>query len=821
MRTALPLLFPLGLWAAVFPPGVTQADVPRLLEATAWVRSLDEAALVQLVPQRSGLYFVGCPNCNNGKQEGQLAWTPDRPGEVFCRYCNHRYPSEKYPMRSELTARNPRGETQAYPYWADATGYRYFFEARRDDLVRDYLANRARELAQLYAVTGDRAFARRAALILDRFAEVFPGWCYHYDYPFRQKVIYDGAVSPQQFRTDYRTARWTWWAYLDVPLPLVQAYDWIRASGALEELSQARGTDVAARIERDLFRSAGAQVMANQEGYSNMSPTMWTSLVRMGRTIGEPAYVHEPVRRLRQFVGMRFFYDGVWPEGAPSYHAQTVSNLATVLDVLKGYSDPQGYTDPEDGGRFDNLDLGAAFPRLQRSNEALMKMRLPDGRFVPVHDTWSTNRRAALTQTQPYLLPALGHACLGGGTGAAQAQWHLTWSGGYGHQHADNLSLLVFAHGRELASDLGYTHTRDRAWTLASAAHNLVVVDGRNQATGSLTAPSDGSLRWFDASAGRVQAVSAAGERGYPGLARVYRRTLLVVENRYAVDVFEVEGGNTHDYFLHGDADAGGTAETALPLDPLDTLLPAGMSWRAARNEGEVGLAAQQWWAYGYLRHLRAGAAPAGVPLQVTLRSGGRGGLRAILLPEEGSRLVVGDDPAVRGAKEDDARLDACTRPFLMLRRQAAGGRSVFVAVLEPFESEPSITAVERVDAPAGTVSLRITRNGAAEVATVSPDAPPGRSFESLPLAAMEADALVVSGAAESRPRTGEILRLKTADGWVYPFTVAGAEAVDGGLRIRVEEGGGMAFDPAAGSLRLTAYPQRSHNGPIDVEWMR
>jgi hypothetical protein len=106
------LMFVLAADAAVFPTGVTQADTPRLLASTAWVRELDESSLLKLVPERSGLRFVGCPNCNSGKQEDQLAWSPDRPDEFYCRYCNHRYPSEKYPTSAGVTVRNPRGETQ-------------------------------------------------------------------------------------------------------------------------------------------------------------------------------------------------------------------------------------------------------------------------------------------------------------------------------------------------------------------------------------------------------------------------------------------------------------------------------------------------------------------------------------------------------------------------------------------------------------------------------------------------------------------------------------------------------------------------------------
>lgn len=183
--------------APVFPPPVSERDVARLLQATAFVRGLDESALVKLVPRQSGLNFVGCPNCDQGRQENQLDWSPEQIDEVSCRYCKHRYPSAQYPMNKAVTVRNPRGEPQRYPYWENAQGYRYFFAAKRDDQMREYLAARARDLALLSVATGEKAHARRAALLLDQFAQVFPGWCYHYDYPFRQKEIDDGNVPPR------------------------------------------------------------------------------------------------------------------------------------------------------------------------------------------------------------------------------------------------------------------------------------------------------------------------------------------------------------------------------------------------------------------------------------------------------------------------------------------------------------------------------------------------------------------------------------------------------------------------------------------------
>src|SRR5207302_370679 len=75
---------------------------------------------------------------------------------------------------------------------------------------------------------------------------------------------------------------------------------------------------------------------------------------------------------------------------------------------------------------------------------------------------------------------------------------------------------------------------------------------------------------------------------------------------RYAVDLFEVQGGHTHDYFLHGDADAPSSVSADLKLEPMPTLLPPGFDWKPTQNEGESQRAAEPNYAYGFLRDLRS-----------------------------------------------------------------------------------------------------------------------------------------------------------------------------------------------------------------------
>jgi hypothetical protein len=456
---------------------------------------------------------------------------------------------------------------------------------------------------------------------------------------------------------------------------------------------------------------------------------------------------------------------------------------------------------------------------------------------------------------------------LGGGAGEAQTQAHLTWSGGYGHQHADNLSLLLYASGREMLSDLGYTHTAYRSWTLATAAHNTVVIDGENQASGGRESePSDGALRWFDARHPGVQVVSAEANRSYPGKAKVYRRTLIAVDagrnRRYVIDVFEVEGGRTHDYFLHGDADAPGSVETELKLEPLASLLPDGFQWSPTRNEGEAARSRETHYAYGFLRRIRASAVPAGKPVHVRFRSASKSGagLRVTLWPQRASRLVTGENPSIRGADEDDAKLEQFQRPFMMLRRDAQEGRSTFAAVLEPHTGKPFLAGVERLSVPGATLALRVQIEdrtdlivyGAARPIRVGDSVFQGEigalslragrvehayavgeggwkrgelqlstgATQRAPVKQAGRDGFLLEGALESLPPSDSVVRLVTSDGWVYPYTVAAAERAEDGVRLRVREGPGVTFDAARERLELAAYPQRVHRGAARIEWI-
>lgn len=121
------------------------------------------------------------------------------------------------------------------------------------------------------------------------------------------------------------------------------------------------------------------------------------------------------------------------------------------------------------------------------------------------------------------------------------------------HSHADGLNLGLFGKGLDLMPDFGYPpvgyggwRAPKARWYTMTAAHNTVVVDGKNQqgADGAMTLWAPGE---------RVHAMRASSPEMY-GVAR-YERTAVLVdiddEDYYVIDVFAVEGGQDHALFFH------------------------------------------------------------------------------------------------------------------------------------------------------------------------------------------------------------------------------------------------------------------------------
>lgn len=302
----------------------------------------------------------------------------------------------------------------------------------------------------------------------------------------------------------------------------------------------------------------------------------------------------------------------------------------------------------------------------------------------------------------------------------------LKFGGMRGHDHYDALNLVWFAGGKEVFSDTGYLPIpgsgATREWISDTASHMTVAVDEQKhlQNRGSLVIPerhkytsynsypppvprfyadrypaeaslpgaaeffNQGRLLLWDATRPEVQAMEAEQENAYPGLATLFRRTIVMVSfgkgEGYLVDIFRVRGGQTHDYFLRGGLDEPYEMRFDASLSPDQRTLYSHINVHSTAEVDEK-MKAEVLYKNG---------------LKTTSRLAGVFGTDSAT-----QHLFVGEAPAIR-------RMG--TAPFSVLRRSGeAPLDSCFVWV---HEVSAGASRIKEVDATqdGGNVMLKVTR---------------------------------------------------------------------------------------------------------------
>lgn len=813
-------------WAGEFPVIRDEAVLARHRQQVELILTMSTEQVREMVPVSSGgIYFTDCPNCEYGAEEAECfntTWDPRRPGQLICRGCGEVYPNNAtYPDDRFIEVAAPGGGTHRFHYWEREDGYRVWFRAHADYWAREWLQAQCRYLGELYAATGEDAYAARAAAILLRFAEVYPGWATTYDHPFVQKQIHPYTVTRIPGVQGYRNSRWTWWAYMDIPKDLAHGYDGIRgwpgwADGQRE------------MIKRDLIVPLVDFVLGIEEDYTNMSMGMWRSAILVGRAFSEPRWVHESVRRLGHLLETRFLYDGHWMETADSYAAQTQGGLQVVMEALDGYSDPPGYTDPVDGRRFDRVVASELVPGYALGEWVVGAARFPDNRLIPVNDTWAAHGKANVfrrattrDRMEPVLLPATGLAVMGGGEGEHQLHAYLNYTRGRYHKHFDALSIGLFAFGKELFPDIGYTWTNYRLhWPDRMMAHNTVVVNGVDCAKDA--EHTTYCLRDFVV-AGDFQYASADAD-AYPGVASRYRRSLAVVgadsRDAYLIDIVEVVGGRQHDYLLLGSVDEDSNATADVALQPFaGTLMNDGIEFRRPGGHRDPNPPGH---AYGFYTNLRtAPLAAAMATLDIRLKASPAIGTRTLIVPGPGTTIYLGEVPSIRRACETNALLDRDKAPAFCLRRKGEDLASTFVAVHEPVNGPPKVRALA-VERAGDDLVLTIDRGDAGVDRFVHGQAVElarhdGRTYRVAP----EWSGAVIGYGRETTEGSrgwfdidqavdaaqAGALRIHFADGTQRAFNVVRGV----GQRLYVREDPGFTID--GDRIAVTSFPQRTIDG--------
>ncbi len=677
--------------------GVDPARAAQYEKAVTRVMAMGEAEMLSWMPEQRGATFVRCPNCYKGIDSNNIKWSADQPEQLSCTICGTLiYPNEKWPEKDIMEGKNSLGETVRYKAWYNQEmDYYHCFSAYIAERKRRWLLEELYNLGMAYSATGKAEYARRVVLVLDKIANVYPHYvvAIHGSNQNRYFRIWDRQQPPY----NWSAGKWGWHSPSnEVPFNTVRTYDLVYDSEWWDKLSQERGYNVRERFENDFVRDTIAAVQAYPTHINNYAAYLG-SVARIGMVIGEPAYVHWAFRWLVKNVNAGCFYDGMWHE-SPSYHYMTMGGLRRSFAYLEGYSDPPGYVDEEDGTRFDNLEAVAAVPFWEKVQHAPEVVDFPNGCSTPVHDTWANERRSKpRVTTVSTILPGFGHASLGRGSGAHQMQAQLHFSGHHGHSHYDNLNLTLFAKEREMLSDIGYTWTRIRWWPALTPAHNLVVVDRKEQAGGV----TDGDLLSYFPDVNGIAMVEADGLRGYHSLEQVsmYRRMLVLVPvseaDAYVVDLFRTRGGAVHDWLLHGSADEDMTATCSLALTGTREDLSEPPD--SDRDNPQAGCRG-----YSVMREMSFGDTEDTFNVTFTYSDAPDTSVRTHVLGNAAARVFLGRSPSIRragvGSRGDNTKIFDFWMPQLVVRRQAAADQplhSIFVAVEEPFRGDSFIDSSE------------------------------------------------------------------------------------------------------------------------------
>ena len=260
-----------------------------------------------------------------------------------------------------------------------------------------------------------------------------------------------------------------------------------------------------------------------------------------------------------------------------------------------------------------------------------------------------------------------------------RAVW-LDYDSGGGHSHSDGMNLGLFAKGLDLMPDFGYPPVQfggwgspKANWYRMTAAHNTVVVDGRNHVgTGGKT------TLWADGEMFHAIRASAPGLIG----GKQFERTVTLVDvserDSYVLDVFRVVGGTDHTKFQHSHF---GTIETkGLALKPTDAYI-RGTQMRDFRYDPEPAKAWQVDWKVDDRYRL--------------LPSGSEVHLRYTDLTQD-AEAAVAEGWIVAGGYSSGAETWI---PRVMVRRRSetAPLASTFVAVIEPYETSSNIAGIRRL----------------------------------------------------------------------------------------------------------------------------
>lgn len=407
---------------------------------------------------------------------------PGRPNRSF--KIRHLDSQEvEYPYY-EFADRYPRD--QVWTPWSPADGgkkHEIFMpggqirQVRLADLVNRVIP----DLGWAYFHTGDGKYATLLAALLDRFADLYPGWPlwlpYSGHHGFANNRANDGLLTREEYDSAVRPMRWgtqfwnTWdrsysfgHGKMGAMMPhyemgmychLVKAYAAIRGSQAARDYSQARYGDpekLDQHLMTDLFGEMVKLSKCYEPWCGNYTQAWYEGAVFLS-LLTQDRWCFDRVNELME----RNLYDECYADhtttqGSASYWSMVLSPLINAFDLRARLYDPE---------------VKQRHPRLQHFPTAeSLQLQLTSSRWIipAFGDTWNhlyptgEQRQAkpadALSATH---FPQFGVSMLRWGpTDGRGTEGCLNYQRVSGHTHDDTLNLELLVDGLPIFWDMGY-----------------------------------------------------------------------------------------------------------------------------------------------------------------------------------------------------------------------------------------------------------------------------------------------------------------------------------------------------------------------------
>ena len=616
-------------------------------------------------------------------------------------------------------------------------------------------------LALAYAFTGERKYAHKAGLLLNRLADVYG----------RLRGIKEGYeaydMSKDSIRGYVGEASGREQSFLtNVALTYDMVFDAILEDRELVGFFEARREgdgpatteDLIFNIHRNLFAYAYEFLDRTLPlaGGDFLTSSLYC-LLEVGACMQNGAMIRQALNAptgLYNVMSNSFFRDGKFWYDSIGYGAGNIRGALHAAEWTLGFEDGDHFTSPVDlyrdqrfrlremmefanavdcDGRVPLIgDTGGGRNRVLRTPYSLEDeigyLRLPEARdlyarrilagtggdpdsarkdgdlYVLFHgEPWNETVQAGGESYGSNVLHDSGFCILRAGSEQASRR-HVVLNygkGNRGHGHMDKLAVNIIAYGYDLSADLGYPPSwvapKKDGWETHTASHCTALMDGRNQVFAT------GSLNLL-VDGPWVRLADASAERAYPDHANLYRRAVALVpvddKRAYVVDLFRMSGGAEHDYSFH--SWAGENAER------FDIALSGGASFEK-QSEGTLAGPHVRFGeapGYGFVKDVSRAGTEAG--LTATWRAEEDGaGIRLHMTGEAGTTVITGlaEGTGLQGHSPWDR--------YVIVRRSGLDGKeNRFAGVLEPFSGTSYIDAVTALTVGGRVAGVKVEIGG-------------------------------------------------------------------------------------------------------------